>query len=219
MNPPQPKDSSVLEDKLSDNSQSNNPAKTIPTTGSKSETASAELWESIKTIIGLQNQAPPLVTVSKEGNLPLSFPQERLWFLEQLESANSSYNIPFTFRLKGVLNISALEQSLNEILRRHQALRTNFSSVEGKPVQVIASTVNLTLSVVDLQDLPTQERENKAMQLATESAQQPFELTKEPLFRANLLKLTEQEHILLLNIHHIVFDGWSEGVLFKELAT
>jgi hypothetical protein len=114
-------------------------------TQSKSKEAQKDLWQAIRTVIGLQNQAPSLMPVARNSNLPLSFSQERLWFLDQLEPGRSSaYNIPLTLRITGTLNLSALKQSLNEIVRRHEALRTTFSSIEGKPVQVIHPELTLT---------------------------------------------------------------------------
>jgi thioesterase domain-containing protein len=160
-----------------------------------------------------------LQPVARDGNLPLSFAQERLWFLDQLEPGTAAYNIPFAFWITGPLNVSALERSLNEILQRHEALRTTFSSVEGKPVQVIAPTLSLTLEVVDCRNFPPDQRQSQVMQLATEAAKQSFDLSRGPLFKAGLLQLDEDEHVLFLNVHHIVFDYWSkEGILVRELA-
>ncbi|NEP44840.1 MAG: hypothetical protein F6K35_38730, partial [Okeania sp. SIO2H7] len=114
--------------------------KTSPVTNNSTQSVAAkkELWEAMRTVISLQNQAPPLVSVSRENPLPLSFPQERLWFLQQLEpSKAAAYNMPFGFRISGSLNPLALEQSLNELIQRHESLRTTFTLVEGQPTQVI----------------------------------------------------------------------------------
>jgi thioesterase domain-containing protein/acyl carrier protein len=210
MNPPNSQNLSLSQQELNKKIQEN------PT---KSEQAGADLWQSIRTIISLQNQAPPLVKVSRDEHLNLSFPQERLWFLDQLEGSNSAYNIPFAFRIEGLLNISALEQSLKEIVQRHEALRTNFSAVDRKPVQAIASTATLTLPVTDLRQLRETERKERVRQLIIKEAEQPFDLSKDSLLRASLLQTNEEEWVLLLTVHHIVFDGWSEGLLFAELAT
>ncbi len=181
--------------------------------------APADFWQAIRTVIGLQNQAPPLQPVSRHSNLPLSFPQERLWFLDQLAPGNSAYNIPMAFRIMGSLNVPALEQSLNQVVRRHEALRTTFAIVDGQPIQVIApEKMTLKISVVDLGELPEIQRETQALQLATEEAQRSFDLSQGPLLRAALFSLCEDEHVLLLGVHHIVFDGWSAGVLFQELS-
>jgi len=162
--------------------------------------------------------ALPLLPVTRSETMPLSFAQQRLWFLEQLKPGNAFYNMPATVCLKGQLNVAALEQSLNQIMTRHEALRTNFVTVNGRPIQAIASTLTLTLRVVDLQQLPETEREIETQRLATEEAQQPFDLAAEPLVRTKLLQLTEAEHVLLLTMHHIVSDGWSIGVFLRELA-
>ncbi len=149
---------------------------------------------------------------------PLSFAQQRLWFLDQLEPGNSTYNIYAAVRLRGPLNVAALEQSLNEILRRHEALRTTFATVEGQPIQMISSPEPFTLSIADLRQFPETEREPEARRLATEEARRPFDLARGPLLRTTLLRLSEEDHILLLTMHHIISDGWSRGVLYRELS-
>ncbi|VEP15782.1 conserved hypothetical protein [Hyella patelloides LEGE 07179] len=156
--------------------------------------------------------------VSRDQNLPLSFAQQRLWFLEQLEGANAAYNVPAALRIKGSLNITALEKAFQEIVRRHEVLRTHFPMVEGKPVQAIDSDFELSFTVVDLQQLSDREKSNSVQSLATESAQTPFDLEKDSLLRVKLLRLSESEHILLLTMHHIVADGWSLDILVKELS-
>jgi len=156
---------------------------------------------------------------SRQSNyFPLSFAQQRLWFLDQLEPGNPFYNIPTAMRLVGQLNAQALEQSLNQIIRRHEILRTNFAIQEGQPVQVIADTLTLILPVVDLQELAATSQEITSQQLATQEALRPFDLASEPLVRAKLLQLGEAEHVLLLTMHHIVFDGWSIDILMRELG-
>ncbi|BAZ22617.1 McnC protein [Kalymmatonema gypsitolerans NIES-4073] len=168
----------------------------------------------------------PLVPISRNRNLPLSFAQQRLWFLDQLVPNNPFYNVPAAFRLTGSLNLRALEQTFNEIVRRHEALRTTFAIVEGQPVQVIAPILNVSLAVRDLQQLPQvvvaptprDQREKEARRLMTQEAQRPFNLSTDPLLQVTLLRLDEAEHILVLNMHHIVSDGWSIGVLIREIA-
>jgi aspartate racemase len=147
----------------------------------------------------------------------LSFAQERLWFLDQWEPGNPGYNIPFAVRLGGLLNLAALEQSFEEILRRHQVLRATFASVGGQSLQSISLEPNV-LSVVGLQNVPETKREVKVQQLVREEAQRPFDLARGPLLRARLLQLGEEEHVLLLTMHHIISDGWSMGVLLRELS-
>ncbi|HEY9856591.1 MAG TPA: amino acid adenylation domain-containing protein [Stenomitos sp.] len=154
-----------------------------------------------------------------DGHLPLSFSQERLWFLDQLDPNSSTYNIPAALRLKGSLDVVALERSLNEIVRRHEVLRTTFAKVNGEPVQVIHPALSLPLPVIDLQHLAKDEREAEARRLAAEEARRPFDLAQGPLLHASLLKLGEGEHWFLFNMHHIVSDGWSMGVLVDELVS
>ncbi|MUL38495.1 non-ribosomal peptide synthetase [Gloeocapsopsis dulcis] len=149
---------------------------------------------------------------------PLSFAQQRLWFLYQLAPNNPFYNVPAAIRLQGTLNQAALEHSFNEIVRRHAALRTTFKTVDGQPVQVIASEIKLTLSLVDLQFVPLEERDRLIQQLATAEAQRPFNLSSDLLLRVTLLQFHANESILLLTMHHIVADGWSLGILVRELA-
>ena len=150
---------------------------------------------------------------------PVSFAQQRLWFLEQLVPGNPFYNVPTAVLLTGPLNVAALKQTFNEIVHRHEALRTTFRMIEGEPVQAIAPSLDLPLSLVDLQELPEAEREAEVQHLLTEAFQQPFDLSQGPLLRVKLLQLGEAEHVLLLTIHHIVADGWSAGVLVRELGT
>ena len=148
----------------------------------------------------------------------LSFAQQRLWFLDQWEPGSSTYNLSTALRLTGLLNFAALERSLNEILRRHEALRTTFATEDGQPVQVVASPKAFALPVMSLQHLPETEREAEAQRLVKDERSKPFDLIKGPLFRPTLLQLEEEEHILLLTMHHIVSDGWSMGILSRELT-
>ncbi|HVB55147.1 MAG TPA: amino acid adenylation domain-containing protein [Candidatus Acidoferrales bacterium] len=178
----------------------------------------AGLAENIDLSRGTGLQAPPIVPVPRKGELPLSFAQQRLWFIDQLEPGNSVYNFPAAVRLKGPLNMLALRQSLNEIVKRHEALRTTFSIVDGRPVQVIAPSLTLTVPIVDLRELPETERETEVQRLVTTEAQRPFDLAEGPLVRATLLRLGENEHVGLLTMHHIVSDGWSTGILIREMA-
>jgi len=150
--------------------------------------------------------------------VPLSFAQQRLWFLEQLVPGNPFYNVPTAVRLSGPLNITALEQTFNEIVRRHEALRTSFKMVEAQLVQALAPHLNVPLPVVDLEQLPTAAREQEARRLTAQEAQRPFDLATGPLLRVQLLNLGTSEHVLLLTMHHIVSDGWSIGVLLRELG-
>ncbi|WP_445300994.1 amino acid adenylation domain-containing protein [Microcoleus sp. C2D2] len=149
---------------------------------------------------------------------PTSFAQQRLWFLDQFEPGNPFYNLPAAVLLKGRLNVVVLELSFKEIVRRHEALRTTFATVDGQPMQVVGENFNFGLQVLDLQQLAETERQEKVKQLAAEEASKPFDLTKGPLLRASLLQLDAEEYVLLLTLHHIIFDGWSIGVFIQELA-
>ena len=156
---------------------------------------------------------------SRPGNLPLSFAQARLWFLDKLQPNSAFYNIPIVWRFSGQLNVAALQSSLNEIIRRHEALRTNFVTQEQQPVQVIAANLFLQLEIVDLLPLPQEEREVEMQRLVTALSVRPFDLEREPLIRATLFQLDSTEYVFLLTAHHIIFDGWSTGVFVQELAT
>ncbi len=149
---------------------------------------------------------------------PLSFSQQRMWLLDQLEPGNPAYNRPANISLTGTINVQVLEKILNEIIRRHEVLRTSFEEVNGQPFQKITPNITLKLPIVDLSNLNDENKELEVQKLATEEAQQTFDLTQVPLIKAKLVRLHEQKHILLLTMHHIVFDGWSMGVLLKEVG-
>jgi aspartate racemase len=165
----------------------------------------------------LKAEIVALLTQQKTKYSFPSFAQQRLWFLDQLEPGNPFYNMPAAIRLTGQLNVAALDQSLNEIVRRHQTLRTTFPTIEGLPLQVIAPAQPLTLPTVDLQASRKSEQEASVRWLAREEARRPFDLARGPLFRTKLLRLGEEEHVLLVGMHHIVSDGWSMGVFWREL--
>ncbi|ACC81529.1 hybrid non-ribosomal peptide synthetase/type I polyketide synthase [Nostoc punctiforme] len=161
---------------------------------------------------------PVLEAIAREGKLPLSLAQQRLWFLDQLEPNSAFYNIPAAVRLQGQLNVAILEQSFREIIRRHEALRTNFITLDGQPHQVIHPNLNWQISVVDLQHLPVSKRENESQKIAIAEAQRPFNLETESLVRATLLVLSQTEYILQVTMHHIVSDGWSMSILIEEFT-
>jgi amino acid adenylation domain-containing protein len=179
----------------------------------------SEPKKTTKSKIGASQTSPPLQPVSRDGRLRPSFAQERLWFVSQLETDNPFYNIPVAVRITGPLKVNAIEKSINEIIRRHEVLRTTCSTIDGEPVQVIAPDASFALPVLDLTSLPKPEREDKAMKLATQEARRAFDLTNGPVFRATLLRLSEEDHLLLLTTHHFVADGWSMDVLYRELST
>jgi amino acid adenylation domain-containing protein len=170
-------------------------------------------------------QAPPLVRVPRAGELPLSYAQERLWFLDQLEPGSAAYNMPGALRVRGELDRVAFARAMNEIVRRHEVLRTTFAVVDGQPVQVMVPALTLSIPTVDLSALPEESREAEVRHLAIEEAQRPFDLAVGPLLRVRLLDLGgcaergEPEQVLLFTLHHIVSDGWSEDVLVREFAT
>jgi hypothetical protein len=151
--------------------------------------------------------------------VPLSLAAQRLWFVNQLDPISSSQNnLSMALRAKGVLSVAALEQSINEILRRHEALRINISTVQGQPVQEILPSITLTLPIVDLQELPESKCENEAQDLLIKESQRFFDLNEGSLLRVMLIRLREEEHIILLTLHGIVSDYCSMGILLKEMV-
>ncbi len=152
-------------------------------------------------------------------NIPLSFSQQRLWFIDQLYHGSSFYNIPIAFHIKGHLNITALRRSLNEILKRHEIWRTTFKVINGEPIQEIVPNLTWDLPVINLQHLSNKNWESEVKEIVAKEAAKPFNLAKELLVRATLLQLNEQEHVLLVTMHHIITDGWSCGVFLRELST
>ncbi|MFP2934781.1 condensation domain-containing protein, partial [Pyxidicoccus sp. 3LG] len=165
-----------------------------------------------------EQSAPPLVPVPRTGALPLSFAQQRLWFIDQLEPGSPLYNMPAALRLEGTLDVRALEAAFDALVRRHEALRTTFAVRDDEPVQLIHPAADFSLPVVDLGALPANEREARARRLVNEESSRPFNLASGPLLRASLLRLGDSEHVLLVTLHHIVSDGWSMDVLVRELA-
>ncbi|MEP7342690.1 MAG: amino acid adenylation domain-containing protein [Acidobacteriota bacterium] len=165
------------------------------------------------------NQAAVIRPASREDFPPLSFAQERLWFLHQFDPNSFLYNCPCAMRLTGPVDLSAMERALNEVVRRHEVLRTSFPEIAGRVVQLIQKPQPVPLAMTDLTEWPASEREAQAARLCASEAFQPFDLSSVPLLRALVLKLAPQDHIFLLTTHHIVFDGWSLGVLLREVST
>ena len=179
----------------------------------------AQLAEFVAT--AARSEIPPIRPVDRAQleRLPLSFAQERLWFINQLEPDSAGYNVPGAVTIRGELDIDQLEHAFNLIIARHESLRTVFPSHEGQAHQRILERVDFTLERIDLRGYPTQEaRDHAARQLCQADAATPFELTRGPLIRGKVITLAEHEHILMLNMHHIISDGWSLGVLIKELG-
>jgi amino acid adenylation domain-containing protein len=181
----------------------------------------AELGQSVDAALQSETGGPltSIERVDREANLPLSFAQQRLWFIDKLSSGNTVYNIQVAVRLLGPLDQLALERALNEIIRRHEALRTSFTVHDGLPTQVIAPQYSISLPVMDLSEVPPGERETTIERVYAEEGRHSFDLAKLPLLRFGLLKLADTEHALLLTMHHIISDGWSLGVITHELGS
>src|SRR5262249_43730112 len=162
--------------------------------------------------------APPIVPVCREQGLPLSYAQRRLWFIDQLEPGRANYNIPGAARLRGELDVEALRRSVEEIVRRHEVLRTRFVNVDGEPRQMIEEAGKWALPVVDLGGLGGLEREDAARELARAESLRSFDLSRGPLLRTIVLRLDAKENMLLATMHHIVGDGWSKAILYRELS-
>ena len=161
---------------------------------------------------------PPLLPLKREGALPLSFAQQRLWFLDQLEPASPLYNLPQVVQLNGPLDVAALEKSLDELVRRHESLRTHFVDNGGQPLQVISPPDSIDLVVEHLSYLDPELRQQELQRRLLEEEEQPFNLATGPLLRVRLFQLEEEQHVLAATMHHIISDGWSMGVLTRELG-
>ncbi|MGL6341223.1 MAG: amino acid adenylation domain-containing protein, partial [Waterburya sp.] len=157
--------------------------------------------------------------LAQTSQIPLSLAQQRLWFLYQMEPQSSAYNIPLALELKGKVDVSVLQQAITEIVRRHQALRTNFRVVEDSPIQIINPAVTMTLPIIDIQALSEAERELEYQRLATAEADRAFNLTEDSLLRTTLVQLSDDTQVLLVTMHHIIADGWSLEVFTQELAS
>ena len=163
--------------------------------------------------------ASPIARAAQQGELPLAFAQQRLWWLEQLQPGTSAYSIFSAIRLSGSLNLNALQAAFSEIVRRHEILRTRFPEVRGQAVQVVDEARPQKIPVIDVANWPEAEREDRVLQFILEESEQPFDLAAGPLFRTTLVRVGRYEHALLLAMHHIVSDGWSIGVLLREMET
>src|SRR5215471_11926946 len=163
--------------------------------------------------------APPRIGRRPNGSeVPLSFAQQRLWFFEQLMPGTAVYNLSVPLRLKIPLNQPALHKSINEIIRRHEVLRTTFQTLDGKPVQVVLPALNLELPVTDLRNLREDDREAELVRQVAEDSLTPFDLSTGPLLRVRLVRMDVQDYSLLIAMHHIVSDSWSIGILFQEIG-
>ena len=190
---------------------------------SQPSTLSADQLELLSYFLAEENspytQASLIVPRVRTQPVPLSFAQRRLWFLDQYEPNNSFYNVTSASRMLGSLKLDALQQTLNAIVARHETLRTTFSLVRGESVQVIAKTRDQALQVFDLKPLSDNLREAEAKRLAEVESRRPFDLSKGPLLRVSLIQLGAEDHILVITMHHIISDGWSIGILWRELAS
>ncbi len=164
-------------------------------------------------------QAPQLVPVARTGPLPASFAQQRLWFLAQLEPDSPFYNLPAGFRLRGKLDLNLLTTGLNQVIARHEALRTLFQEIDGQPTQVVLPSVMIDIPLVDLRGIPAEKQQAELIKQTEFEAQRIFDLTRGPLVRAQAWRVEEEEYVLLMTLHHIVSDGWAMDVLIRELVT
>ena len=183
--------------------------------------AIADFTKHIENICSQESNISPTITlqpIPRKERLTLSFAQQRLWFLNQLEAQNSTYNILSSFYLTGTLNETVLQQSINEIVKRHEILRTTFSVMDGVATPIIHDRVNISISSVNLETLPELEQETEVQRLVRKESQRTFDFARDPLWRVTLLRLGRESYFLLLTIHHIVSDGWSMGILFRELS-
>lgn len=171
-----------------------------------------------KQAAGIGVEEPPILPVGRDRELPLSFAQQRLWFIHQIEPESVAYSIPYSVRLRGALGVAVLLQCLEEISRRHEVLRTRFEARNGRPLQIIDPPDNIDLPVWDLTGLGQTEGEQQAREVAVRKANRPFDLERGPMWRAGLVKLGAEDHVLLLGLDHVVSDGWSLGVLIKEFS-
>jgi amino acid adenylation domain-containing protein len=161
----------------------------------------------------------PLIPVSRNGSLPASFGQRALWFHDQLDPGSCAYNLVFSYRLNGELEVNLLEQSINQIVTRHEVLHTVFEAVDGQPVQIILPGTTIGLQVIELTNVASESlQESEVRRFAAVLARQPFDLARGPLLRTALLRLASNEYVFLLVVHHVVFDGWSIGVFVRELS-
>ncbi|WP_152446904.1 non-ribosomal peptide synthetase, partial [Janthinobacterium sp. HH01] len=175
-------------------------------------------WIDEALLAGAAPAAPAIAPADRSASLPLSFAQQRLWFLDQYQPGSAFYNVPVLVRLTGELNLAALQQTMDRIVARHESLRTAFAQEDGQPVQRIAAVAELPIAVTDLSGLPPQEREDSALALARAALRVPYTLSNAPLMRVALFRIDGGQHLCAFSMHHIVSDGWSMGILVDEVA-
>src|ERR1043165_8030303 len=188
-------------------------------TSTLSPTKQALLQQRLKKASRGTGRRPDIPRRPDRGSAPLSFTQRQMWVIDQMTPGNPAYNLPYAFRLRGPLQVAALEDSFNQIIQRHEALRTRFAVKSGEPLQIIEPALRIKLKVTKLDHPAGEERENRLKALAAEESLKSFDLSRLPLIRVSLVKLDETEHLLIINLHHIVADGLSIGLLLNELDT
>ena len=180
--------------------------------------AKRELLAAILEEQGIDVQsAQKIYPTQLRDNLPLSFAQERLWFLDQLDPGHAVYNICRAHRLTGPIDINVLESSLNEVVRRHEVLRARFPAVDGRPTQVVMAALSLCVKVIDLHEVAPTDREAELLRVANEEARQSFDLTMGPLIKVALLRVSDNDHLLVFALHQIICDGRSVDIFLREL--
>ena len=175
------------------------------------------MWKAIRSVVRLQRESPPIQPVRRDGALPLSFAQQRLWFGNQFLADSAFTHIPATMGISGELDPDLVRRGVNDIVRRHEVLRTTFRATNGVPMQAVAPTLNIAVPLVDLQGLSSREQEVQALKVARQVDEQPYDLEVGPLIRVVIVRLENDLHTLILNLHHIVTDGWSMSVIIREL--
>ncbi|MGW2326184.1 non-ribosomal peptide synthase/polyketide synthase [Streptomyces sp. NPDC001700] len=167
---------------------------------------------------GAGEASAPIVPVSRDAELPLSYPQQRLWFLDSFAPDSTEYLTPLALRMRGHLDVRALEEALTALVARHESLRTTFDAVDGRGVQIVHEPSPVRLTRHDLSDLPADRREAELTELLARERERPFDLRRGPLLRVGLIRLTAEDHALTLTLHHIITDGWSNSVLMGDLG-
>ena len=181
----------------------------------------AELAQTVDQAIRNRDNLPVLPRIERNprtADLPLSFAQQRLWFLQHIDAANPFYNMPMALEIRGRLDVAVLRRSLNEVVRRHEALRVNFRAIDGEAVQRVHPTREVSVALADLRDLPAEHQSAEVTRRAEAESLQAFDLSSDLLLRAGVLQLDDDRHVLLLTLHHIVCDGWSIGILTREMV-
>src|SRR5439155_10084154 len=195
------------------------PVETMDKSSTLSPAKQTLLQRRLKRASHVVERRPEIPIRPNRDSAPLSFTQRQMWVIDQMTPGNPAYNLPYGYRLRGPLKLTALEHSFNEVIKRHDALRTTFAVKDEEPLQLIHPDLKIKINVTELDHLTGGERENRLQALASEVSVKSFDLSRLPLIRVSLFKLGEAEHVLLINLHHIVADGLSIGLLLNELDT